>query len=278
MAAKKEDGCSMNVPLTPGCQRVAHRGGAALAPENTLAAFRHARTLPVDALELDVQMSRDGRLIVFHDETVERLTESQGNILDLDLAALRELNVAAHFAGGWPEPQHMPSLLEVLELARENHLQVYIELKPSKRDGVYGRYPGIAQAVMRDVLAADMLAQVLIMSFDWTLLPEIKALAPAAITGALVSEDVWQPRAPSALAELVARVKASQCSWVNLDYDLFTPDFPGFFHTHGLRLGIWTVNDAAGMRRLAASGVDSLTSDRPDLFALLEDAEASTGD
>ncbi|HEX7734370.1 MAG TPA: glycerophosphodiester phosphodiesterase family protein [Ktedonobacteraceae bacterium] len=267
----------MRVSLTSTCQRVAHRGGAALAPENTLAAFRHVRTLPVDALELDVQISRDGHLIVFHDETVERLTGGQGNILDLNLAALRELDVAAHFAGGWPEPQRMPSLPEVLELASENHLQVYIEMKPSKRDGVYGRYPGIAQAVIRDVLAADMLEQVLIMSFDWTLLPEIKALAPTATTGALVSEDVWQPRAPSALTELVAHVKASQCSWVNLDYELFTPDLPDFFHTHGLHLGIWTVNDAAGMRRLAATGVDSLTSDRPDLFACLADTEESTG-
>lgn len=267
----------MNGALISGCQRVAHRGGAALAPENTLAAFRHARTLPVDALELDVQMSRDGHLVVFHDETVERLTNGQGNLLDLDLATLRELNVAAHFAGGWPEPQHMPSLAEVLELAHASQLEVYIELKPSKRAGVYGRYPGIAQAVMQDVLATHMLEQVLIMSFDWTLLPEIKALVPTATTGALVSEDVWQPHTPSALVDLVARVQASQCDWVNLDCDLFTPEMPGFFHAHGLRLGIWTVNNAATLRRLAAAGVDSLTSDRPDLFACLAQAGEHTG-
>src|SRR5215469_17012312 len=89
-------------------QRVAHRGGAALAPENTLAAFRLALTLPIDAIELDIQMSRDGHAIVFHDQTVERLTDGQGNILDLDLAYLRSLNAAAHFSGGWPEPQLVP--------------------------------------------------------------------------------------------------------------------------------------------------------------------------
>ncbi len=67
-------------------QFVAHRGGSSLAPENTLAAFRNALRYPVDAIELDVQMSSDGRAVVFHDETIERLTEGRGNILDLDFA------------------------------------------------------------------------------------------------------------------------------------------------------------------------------------------------
>src|SRR2546429_5493756 len=75
-------------------QRIAHRGGAHLAPENTLAAFRNALTLPVDTIEMDVQMSRDGYPIVFHDNTIERLTDGEGNILDLDFATLRSLNAS----------------------------------------------------------------------------------------------------------------------------------------------------------------------------------------
>lgn len=260
----------MKRPLSAGCQRVAHRGGAALAPENTLAAFHHARTLAVDTLELDVQMSRDGHLVVFHDETMERLTNGQGNMLDLDLADLRDLNVAAHFPGGWPTPQRMPLLAEVLDFARQADLQMYIEIKASKRDGVYGRYPGIAEAVMQDVLAANMLSKVLIMAFDWTLLPQIKALAPGATTGTLVSEEVWKPDTPNALDELAKQVKKLGCAWLNIDYELFTPEMPDFFHAHGLRLGVWTVNDLAGLQNLKAAGVDSLTSDRPDLFAALE--------
>ncbi len=261
----------MNEPSIPGCQRVAHRGGAALAPENSLAAFRHARTLPVDAIEIDVQMSRDGHVVVFHDETLERLTNGQGNMLDLDLAYLRDLNVAAHFPGGWPEPQRMPLLAEVLEFARQANLQVYIEIKHSKRAGVYGRYPGIAEAVTQDVLAAGMLEQVLLMSFDWALLPQIKTLAPGAVTGALVAEDVWKPTSTDALAGLVAQVKTLACEWVNLDYALFTSEMPAFLHAHGLRLGIWTVNERTALQRLQAAGVDSLTTDRPDLFTALVD-------
>src|SRR5689334_18379914 len=116
------------------CERVAHRGGSQLAPENTLAAFRHALTLPIDAIELDVQMSRDGQLVVFHDNTLERLTNGTGNVLDLDFAYLRSLNAAAHFAGGWPEPQQIPTLREVLALVK-GRVRLYIEIKRSQRNG-----------------------------------------------------------------------------------------------------------------------------------------------
>src|SRR5579863_4998644 len=128
-------------------QRVAHRGGSALAPENTLAAFRNALTLPVDAIELDVHMTRDGHAIVFHDNTVERRTNGKGNILDLDFAYLRGLNVAAHFPGGWPHAQQIPTLGEVLDLAKGRAL-VYIEIKSSRRGNNYGRYPNIAATVL----------------------------------------------------------------------------------------------------------------------------------
>src|SRR5215469_11494805 len=90
--------------------RVAHRGGSLLAPENTLAAFRQALTLPVDAVELDVQMTCDGHAVVFHDNTVDRLTEGTGNLLDLTLSDLRSLNATAHFSGGWPQREIIPTL------------------------------------------------------------------------------------------------------------------------------------------------------------------------
>ena len=253
---------------TLSVQRVAHRGGAALAPENTLAAFRHALTLPVDAIELDVQMSRDGHAIVFHDERVERLTNGRGNILDLDLAYLRSLNAAEHFSGGWPEPQRVPTLQEAMELARGGGIRVYVEIKASKRDGgAYERYPGIAEAVMGEVVASGMLEQILMISFDWELLPLLKKLAPSVQTGVLVSREVWDTRAP--LSELVKRVKELQGAWINLHYKLFTPELLELCHANGLQLGVWTVNDETSLRRLAQAGVDSLTTDRPDLFAAL---------
>src|SRR3989440_13008201 len=183
-------------------QRVAHRGGSHLAPENTPAAFRNALTLPIDAIELDVHMSRDGRAIVFHDYTLEKRTNGEGNILDLDFSYLRSLNAAAHFPGGWPQPQQIPTLREVLDLAK-SHVQVYIEIKQSKRDNVYGRYPNIAETVVNEVRAAGMLDQVLIISFDWFTLPLVKSLEPSLQTGVLVSKDVWDAHARDALDTLI---------------------------------------------------------------------------
>lgn len=249
-------------------QRVAHRGGSHLAPENTLAAFRHALALPIDAIELDVHMSRDGHCIVFHDYTVERLTNGQGNLLDLDFAYLRSLNAAAHFPGGWPEPQQIPTLHEALDLAR-GHVQVYIEIKPSKRDGVYGRYPRIGATVIEEVRSMSMLDQVLVIAFDWAMLAQMKATEPALRTGALVSADVWDPHAERALDTLISQVQVLGCEWINMDSDLFLPTMPMSAREHGLRFGVWTANRVDEMRRLLAAGVDSITSDRPDLFAAL---------
>src|SRR5207248_3576915 len=175
--------------MTPHVQRVAHRGGSLLAPENTLAAFRNALTLPVDAIELDIHMTRDGHAVVFHDNMVEGRTNGAGNILDLDFAYLRSLNATAHFPGGWPEPQQIPTLREVLDLIK-GRVQAYIEIKPSKRNGTYRYYPNIAETVLEEVRHAGMLDQVLIISFDWSTLPHIKSLEPTLQTGALVSQDV----------------------------------------------------------------------------------------
>ncbi len=250
-------------------QRVAHRGGSRLAPENTLAAFRTALTLSVDAIELDVQMTKDGHAIVFHDNTVEKLTDGDGNILDLDFAYLRSLNAAAHFAGGWPEPQRVPTLREVLDLARAR-TQVYVEIKASQRNSTYGRYPNIAETVVKEIRAAGMLDSVLIISFDLLILPHIKSLEPTLKTAAIISEDVWDPKSENAFESLLQQAHTLQVDWLNMDVDLFTPDMPERVHAHGLKIGCWTVNTLEEMRRLAATGIDSITSDRPDLLAQVQ--------
>jgi glycerophosphoryl diester phosphodiesterase len=248
--------------------RVAHRGGAQLAPENTLAAFRNALTLPIDAIELDVQTSRDGHLVVFHDNLVNKRTNGSGNLLDLDFSYLRSLNAATRFPGGWPEPQQIPTLSEVLKLAK-GRTQVYIEIKTSKRRQTYQRYPNIAEQVVEVVRSTGMLDQVLVISFDWMILPIIKSLEPTIETGMLVSDDVWNPRARDGMQQLIEKAGENGCKWINMDCKLFTTEMPEYVHKHGLKLGVWTVNTEAALLRFAAFGVDSLTSDRPDLFSVL---------
>jgi glycerophosphoryl diester phosphodiesterase len=248
--------------------RVAHRGGAQLAPENTIAAFLNALSLPIDAIELDVHMSRDGHVIVFHDNQVNKRTNGSGNLLDLDLAYLRRLDAAARHPGGWPDPQQIPTLSEVLEIAK-GRIQVYIEIKTSKRNRTYKPYPHIAERVVELVHLVGMLDQVLVISFDWMILPVIKSLEPTIRTGMLVSNKVWNPRTGDGMQFLVEKAGEFGCDWINMDYKLFTTEMPLTIHNHGLKLGLWTVNAEVDMLRFAAAGVDSLTSDRPDLFSVL---------
>ena len=256
-------------------QRVAHRGGSHLAPENTMAAFRTALTLPIDAIECDVQMSHDGRAIIFHDYTVERLTDGEGNILDLDFAKLRSLNAAAHFRDGWPQTQRIPTLQEVLKFAK-GRTSVYIEIKSGKKDDVYHRYPNIAEIVVQEIRAANMLDKVLIISFDWPVLMKVKSLESSLQTGAIVSGTQWKPEADDtqnseqAIETLVSQLTMFNVDWINLDSQLFSQTMLTTIHRHGLKLGLWTVNTLEELQRFADAGVDSLTSDRPDLFAQLQ--------
>lgn len=255
--------------MTSSVQRIAHRGGSRLAPENTLAAFRNALTLPIDTVELDVQMSRDGYPIVFHDNTLKRLTDGEGNILDLDFNYLRSLNAAANFPGGWSTPEQIPTLREVLDLI-SGRVQVQIEIKTSQRDGVYGRYSQIVEAIVNEVRATGMLQQAVIISFDWPVLLAVKALEPTLATGAIVSDNAWKPGAEDALDTLVQQMKPLGCEWIALDHKLFSADMSALLHKHGFRLGLWTVNTLEQLQQFATAGVDALTSDRPDLFAQLQ--------
>ena len=251
-------------------QRIAHRGGSLLAPENTMAAFRNALTMPVDAIELDVQMSRDGQMIVFHDAVVDRVTDGTGNILDLDFAYLRSLNAAAHFPGGWPQAEQIPTLREVLGLVK-GRVQVSIEIKLAERDNAYWRYPKILETVVSEVRAAKMIDKVLIISFDWQSLSNIRKLEPTLTTGANVSRQLWSPEDGNAVEDLCKRVTAIGCNWINMDRKLFTPDMLPVIRANRLKLGLWTVNSRDELRRLADNGVDSLTTDRPDFFENLQD-------
>ncbi len=254
--------------MTHSVQRIAHRGGTNLAPENTRAAFRNALTLPVDAVELDVQMSSDGKLIVFHDNTVERLTEGTGNILDLNFAMLRSLDAAAHFPGGWKEREQIPTLREVLTLLK-GRLFVCIEIKASKREGIYDRYPHIVEYVIDDVQTMGMIDEVLLISFDWQALAEVKKLQPALPTGAIVSHTWWHAQAERPVERLCNQVADLGCEWISMDYRLVSPDVVTTIHERGFKLGVWTVNTLDGIRQMISFGVDSVTSDQPDLFAEL---------
>jgi glycerophosphoryl diester phosphodiesterase len=155
---------------------IAHRGGPDRAPENTLAAFRGAIALGADGVELDCQRSRDGALVVMHDETVDRTTNGKGAVADLTLAQLRALDA------GQGEP--VPTFEEVLALAKAGSVQLVAEIKSP------ALYPGLELEMYRAVQAVGHLDRTIFISFDWGALRRLRAAAPEAQLGALY--DIWQ--------------------------------------------------------------------------------------
>jgi glycerophosphoryl diester phosphodiesterase len=238
---------------------VAHRGGAALAPENTLAAFANAIKLGVDLVECDVHLSKDGQVVVMHDADVSRTTDGKGQISELTLGELGKLNAAAKFPGG-SAAQTVPTLAELLDLVKGKvGLQIEIKVAPGNK-----RYPGIERKVIDLVNARGMTNDVIVISFDFPTLKEIKALEPRIQTGALVRADWF-----SARNHHVEQIVADALDATGADY--FAPTaapvtaaLVNAAHARGLKIGVWTVNAAPDMQRYAEWGVDAITTDRPD--------------
>jgi glycerophosphoryl diester phosphodiesterase len=240
----------------------AHRGGGALAPENTLAAFDNAVALGADGLELDVHLSRDGVVMVQHDPTLDRTTDLKGPIAGRTAAELAVADAGWHFTRGGEYPfrgggVRVPKLAEIL--ARYSRVRVIIELKTGS--------PELARAVVAAVRAADAIERVCVGSFDVRGLRVVRALEPAIATSAARGEvalalaKVWC-RWPLAKAvyggfqvpERSGRTRVVSSSFVKA--------------AHRARLGVqvWTVDQPEDARRLLSLGVDALITDRPDLI------------
>jgi glycerophosphoryl diester phosphodiesterase len=242
---------------------VAHRGGAGLAPENTLAAFQRALELRADAVELDVHMSQDGALIVMHDADLVRTTRHVGEIGALTLEALRTLNAAANHQGNHVDPQPIPTLHEVLALVKGRAgAQIEIKQWADQR-----RYPGIEAKVVDAVRHFDMLANVMVISFDFPTLQAIKALEPRIATCALLSSaylrhfDLRRDATP-----VVDDLASHGFRCVGVKHTWLTEPFFHALRQRHFQVGVWTVNDPFSMRKFADLGVDFITSDRPDLL------------
>jgi glycerophosphoryl diester phosphodiesterase len=221
----------------------AHRGGAGLAPENTLAAFDKGLALGADGIELDVRFSRDGVVMVHHDRALDRTTALHGPIGERNADDLRAACV--------------PTLAEVL--ARYRNARAIVELKIN--------HPDLAAAVVREIQRADAVDRVCVGSFGRRVLRAVRALAPGIATSA-------------AREEVRLALYRSWCRWPvsRTTYQCYqipefsgrtrvvSPRFVADAHRAGLFVQVWTVDTAADARRLLGWGVDALITDRPDII------------
>jgi glycerophosphoryl diester phosphodiesterase len=240
----------------------AHRGGAALRPENTIEAFDHGLALGADGLEFDVHLSKDGVVVVHHDDTLERTTSGRGRLIDHTHAELARLDAGCKFSdstGAFPfGGRHIcvPTLREVL--ARYPTAPLIIELK------VGGK--ALAERVVDEVRAARAVDRVSIGSFYPDALRAVRQYDPAIATGAAREETRWALyRSWIGMSIAATPYREFQVpEWSGMT-PIVTRRFVAAAHRAGIPVKVWTVNEPAAMRRLLAIGVDALITDRPDL-------------
>jgi glycerophosphoryl diester phosphodiesterase len=264
-----------------------HRGARGLAPENTLAAFDRALALGVDTLELDTLVTRDDRVVVAHDPTLNpNITRDDGGrfieppgapIRSLTLAELRRFDVGrlrpgTRYAQTFPEQrpadgQRIPTLAEVFALARERRAEVRFNIETK----ITAQQPELApdpEAFVRLLLAeidrAGLRERVSLQSFDWRTLEVAQRLAPAVPTVYLSAQQSWLNNVPAGTDSVPKLVKrAGGAVWSPYFGDL-TPALLKQAHDLGLKVIVWTVNADADIERLLDWGVDGIISDRPD--------------
>lgn len=227
---------------------IGHRGASAAAPENTLAAFALALEETADGIELDVQLSADGVPVVMHDSTVDRTTNGFGRVADLTLAELRRLVVAG---------QHpVPTLDEVFETFGRRTLY-NVELKGlGLSDG------GLAAAVARAIEGHQVAEHVLISSFNPLTVRQARRHLSRAVPVAHLRE-----RRSTRLFHRFVRAEADHPAHTLVDEALME-----WARRRGLRVNVWTVDDAAEADRLLRLGVHGIITNRPgDLRRSLEE-------
>lgn len=246
----------MNLFLQPRSQPlvIAHRGSSAYAPENTLAAFTLAAEQEADAIELDVDFTRDGHVIVMHDATIDRTTDGHGRVADLTLDEIRRVD-----AGAWKDAafngERVPLLEEVFETVGQRVL-INVEIK-----GMSLRGHGSAATVAALIEKYDLIDHVIISSFNPFVLRRVKHINPRLACGLIYAPDLPIFLRDAWLAPLIPGLNArhphhSQVNKVVVDQ----------FHAWGLAVNVWTVNQAGIAQAMAQAGVDGLVGDDPVLI------------
>ncbi|QYJ15139.1 Glycerophosphodiester phosphodiesterase [Rubrobacter xylanophilus DSM 9941] len=242
----------------------AHRGASARAPENTLEAFRLGLEAGAGGLEMDLHMTRDGEIVVIHDDTVDRTTDGSGVVRGMSLRELRRLDAGYRFSpdGGRSYPYRgkglrVPTLREVYEAFP--HAAVNVEIKEP--------VPGIEERVLRVMEEAGGWGRTLVAAFDHGIVrrfrkvcgeevPTSASRTEVAAFYALVRLGMWRFARP-AYAALQVPVRRR-------GIEIITPAFVAAAHALGVRVDAWTINEPEEMRRLLGLGVDVVMTDRPE--------------
>ncbi len=224
-------------------QVFAHRGFRAQYPENTLLAFEKALESGCYGIETDVQISKDGQLVLIHDETVDRTTNGTGAIREMSLAQIQALD-----AGGG---QRIPTLGEYLSLVQDTAIITNIELKNNVVE-----YPRLEEEVLAQVRARGLEKKVLFSSFNHGAVIKMKKLAPDIPCGFLCGGAIDVPVMAALMAE-------HGVEFLHPRLSVMTDDFMDELKRKNIPVNVWTVNGDDDLQRMRALGVRGVFTDDP---------------
>jgi glycerophosphoryl diester phosphodiesterase len=233
---------------------IGHRGAAAYAPENTMAAFNHALNLGCRFIEFDVMCSADGQPFVIHDEQLKRTTNGRGEVGLVDAAYLQGLDAGSWFAKRYLG-EVIPHLKEVIQWLNATDIQANIEIKPYQNQ-VEQTTIAVLTHVHRYWSAQK--APPLISSFSWDALVLCRSIAPEMPLGLLL--DRWDER-------WLEKAQQLGCYSIHCNKRLLTADRVAVMKEQGYVLCAYTVNSKRQANKLYRLGVDAVFSDYPDLLA-----------
>ncbi len=228
----------------------AHRGASGYYPENTMSAFQEAVKQKADGIELDVHLTKDGYLVVCHDETLNRTTNGKGFIKQYDLYELKQLDAGLWFDKKF-KGEKIPLLEEAIDLVKKSNMELNIEIKAGS---IF--YPGIEEKVLKMIDKYGIRDKVIISSFDHYSLVKIKSMDKDIKTGILYSEALYRP---------TDYLKTTGANALHPNYITLTKDIVEEAHSLGVEINTYTVNKEEHIRMIKAMNVNAIITNYPDL-------------
>ena len=235
---------------------IAHRGASAYCPENTFPSFEAAIEMGADMVELDVQLTTDKEVVVFHDEKISRCTDGRGKVADYTLAALKKLD-----AGSWFDKEFkntkIPTLAEVLAFCK-GKIAVNIEIKTEAVSKMF--FGGIEEKCLKIVEQSGISDHVVFSSFDPRAIMHLKQIDSTAAVAVLFEKKHYGSKFPSDIMESLG-VDAFNCS-----SSYFKKKWLADVELNNIPVNIYTVNDARNMKRFVNMGVSGIFTNNPDIL------------
>ncbi len=236
----------------------AHRGASGYCPENTMAAFEKAIEMRADGIELDIQETKDGEIVICHDEKINRTSNGKGLIKDFTLTQLREFDFSKGKMQKGFEGAKIPTMKEVFELIKPTNLTINIELKT----GVIF-YKGLEEKIIKMTEEYGFMDRVIFSSFNHYSVKKIKELRPEAKCGFLYMDGTIDM--PTYCKD--HRIDALHPAFYNMQYDGFLENCA----KNGIELNVWTINEEDRILRCIKSGVNAMITNYPDkVFGIIQ--------